>query len=111
MTGLSKKRAFVRRKVKYSSVSSPVLLRSGAISNPAREKTRSAVVAKSFLADDLSVALRFPIMQEICLPTNQLLKLAWPNYWLAKNDNKCFPTAQKTHEQQAIVLYSALQLY
>ena len=63
---MSKKRAFVRRKVKYSSVSSPVLLRSGAIGNPAREKTRSdgaevAVEAKSFLADDLSVALRFPI--------------------------------------------------
>ena len=51
------------------------------------------------------------LVQEVRLPTNQLLNLAWPNYWLAKNDNKCFHKAQNTHEQQAIVLYSALQLY
>ena len=50
------------------------------------------------------------LVQEIRLPTNQLLNLVWPNYWLAKNDNKCFPKAQKTHEQQAIVLYNALLL-
>ena len=53
----------------------------------------------------------FQLVQEVRVPTNQLLNLAWPNYWLARNDNKCFPKTQKTHEQQAIVLYSAVQLY